>query len=176
MSCRHRYFSVQPAREANTCGDDFVSSRSHDGHRQRSPALDIGVGAPAPQLGYRARRKHWIRAAGEVPATVPMWSSRSDRIPDITTWEASASGGEACRAAPTEGAPRCHQLLLLHRRALLGLTADDVRAVRCVPHTLWSAVRFDDPPRPAAARVAAMAVRFIAEITSGSASAERLPC
>ncbi|ORX13067.1 hypothetical protein [Mycobacterium xenopi] len=31
---------------------------------------------------------------------------------------------------------------------------------------LWSAIRFDEPARPAAARVAAMAVRFIAEITS----------
>ncbi|MBS4730554.1 hypothetical protein MSM1_20265 [Mycobacterium sp. SM1] len=30
---------------------------------------------------------------------------------------------------------------------------------------LWSAIRFDEPARPAAARVAAMAVRFIAEIT-----------
>ena len=40
---------------------------------------------------------------------------------------------------------------------------------------LWSAVRFDDPARPAAARVAAMAVRFIAEITSVSTPVGRLP-
>jgi hypothetical protein len=33
---------------------------------------------------------------------------------------------------------------------------------------LWSAIRLDDAARPAAARVAAMAVRFIAEITSVS--------
>jgi len=33
---------------------------------------------------------------------------------------------------------------------------------------LWSAICFDDLARPAAARVAAMAVRFIAEITSVS--------
>lgn len=98
MSCRHRHFNVHSAREANTCGDDFVSSRSHDGHRQRTHALDSGVGVPAPRLGYRARRKHWIRAAGGVPATVPMWSSRSDWIADVTAWEASASGREACRA------------------------------------------------------------------------------
>ncbi len=34
---------------------------------------------------------------------------------------------------------------------------------------LWSAIRFDEPARPIAARVAAMSVRFIAEITSVSA-------
>ncbi|MCZ0730597.1 hypothetical protein [Mycolicibacterium iranicum] len=34
--------------------------------------------------------------------------------------------------------------------------------------SLWSAVRFDDPARPAAVRVAAMAVRFIAEISGRS--------
>lgn len=33
---------------------------------------------------------------------------------------------------------------------------------------LWSAIRFDEPARPIAARVAAMAVRFIAEITTSS--------
>jgi hypothetical protein len=33
---------------------------------------------------------------------------------------------------------------------------------------LWSAVRFDDDARPAAGRVGAMALRFIAEITSTS--------
>lgn len=32
---------------------------------------------------------------------------------------------------------------------------------------LWTAVRFGDPARPAGARVAAMAVRFISEITGG---------
>jgi hypothetical protein len=31
---------------------------------------------------------------------------------------------------------------------------------------LWSAVRFDEPARPVAARVAAIAVRFIAEVAS----------
>lgn len=33
---------------------------------------------------------------------------------------------------------------------------------------LWSAIRFDELARPAAARVAALAVRFIAEITTSS--------
>jgi hypothetical protein len=33
---------------------------------------------------------------------------------------------------------------------------------------LWSAVRFDEPARPMAVRVAALAVRFIAEITSAT--------
>lgn len=37
-------------------------------------------------------------------------------------------------------------------------------------NALWSAICFDDAARPAAARVAAMAVRFVAEITSGSTS------
>jgi hypothetical protein len=35
---------------------------------------------------------------------------------------------------------------------------------------LWSGICFGDPARPGAARVAAMAVRFIAEITSASTS------
>ena len=33
---------------------------------------------------------------------------------------------------------------------------------------LWSTIRFDEPARPFAARVAAMSVRFIAEITAAS--------
>ena len=41
---------------------------------------------------------------------------------------------------------------------------------------LWSAVRFDDPARPAAARVAAAAVRFIAEIGGGAVSTGRVSC
>lgn len=34
---------------------------------------------------------------------------------------------------------------------------------------LWSAIRFEEPARPVAARVAALAVRFIAEITAAPA-------
>lgn len=34
---------------------------------------------------------------------------------------------------------------------------------------LWSAIRFDEPARPIAARVAALAVQFIAEITTATA-------
>lgn len=37
---------------------------------------------------------------------------------------------------------------------------------------LWSAIRFDEPPRPAAARVAALSVRFIAEITTAASRME----
>ncbi len=37
---------------------------------------------------------------------------------------------------------------------------------------LWSAIRFDEPARPVAARVAAMAVRFIAETASSPARLE----
>uniref|UniRef100_A0A5Q5BSU8 Uncharacterized protein n=2 Tax=unclassified Mycobacterium TaxID=2642494 RepID=A0A5Q5BSU8_MYCSS len=37
---------------------------------------------------------------------------------------------------------------------------------------LWSAIRFDEPARPAAARVAAMAVRFIAETASAAPRSE----
>ena len=37
---------------------------------------------------------------------------------------------------------------------------------------LWSAIRFDEPARPVAARVAAMAVRFIAETASAPARLE----
>lgn len=98
MSCRHRHFSVHAARLANTCGDDFVSPGSPDGDRHRSSALDIALCATSTPHGYRTRRKHWIRSAGQVPATVPMWSSRSDWLRDVASWEASNSGRTACRA------------------------------------------------------------------------------
>jgi hypothetical protein len=97
MSCRHRHFSVHAARLANTYGDNFVSPGSSDGRLQTSNAQHIALGFAATQHGYRARRKHWIRAAGQVPATVPMWSSRSDWISDVASWEASSSGRAACR-------------------------------------------------------------------------------
>lgn len=41
---------------------------------------------------------------------------------------------------------------------------------------LWSAIRFDDPPRAAAARVAAAAVRFIAEIHTRTAALTEAVC
>ena len=43
-----------------------------------------------------------------------------------------------------------------------------VTSIGLSPLVSGAAIRFDEPARPIAARVAAMAVRFIAEITSAS--------
>lgn len=98
MSPRHPDFTVHAARLANACGDDFVSPRSPYGHRPQPETPDTAVPATTARRAYRARRKYWIRAAGQVSATVPMWSSRADWLADVTAWEASSTGRTACRA------------------------------------------------------------------------------
>ncbi|OBK11279.1 hypothetical protein A9W96_11035 [Mycobacterium sp. 1245852.3] len=71
--------------------------------------------------------------------------------------------GDRCRAAMAE--QRAVRAAVGPRRALSS-SHEGFGFLRREYDALWSAIRFEDPARPASARVAGMAVRFIAEITS----------
>lgn len=86
----------------------------------------------------------------------------------------TAPARERCRAAVAE--QRTARAAVGPRGRVLASSHEGFGFMRREYDALWSAVRFDDPARPAAARVAAMAVRFMAEITSVSPSVRRLSC
>lgn len=78
--------------------------------------------------------------------------------------------GDRCRAAMAE--QRAVRAAVGPRRALSS-SHEGFGFLRREYDALWSAIRFDDPARPAAARVAGMAVRFIAELTCTPTVLER---
>lgn len=72
--------------------------------------------------------------------------------------------GDRCRAAMAE--QRAVRAVVGPERRALSSSHEGFGFLRREYDSLWAAIRFDDPARPIAARVAAMAVRFIAEINS----------
>ena len=81
-------------------------------------------------------------------------------------YEPTGSARERCRTAAGEQ----HEVLALAgpRGRQFSSSHEAFGFLKREYDALWSAIRFDEPARPIAARVAAMAVRFIAEIASAS--------
>lgn len=80
-------FSALPAALANTSGDENDASPSQRGHA--SALLAPGDGTPFEQLASRRirnRRRTWIVTAGAVPASIPMWCSRSMWLTQLEVW------------------------------------------------------------------------------------------
>ena len=87
MSARLRQFSVLPAALANISGDETTASSSRPDHG--SPLVAALGARPAGRdhrCTIRNRRRPWIVAAGQVPATVPMWNSRSSWLAQLEVW------------------------------------------------------------------------------------------
>jgi len=87
MSARLRQFSVLPAALANISGDQTTVSSSRPDHR--SPLVAALSARPTGldhRCAIRNRRRPWIVAAGQVPATVPMWNSRSSWLAQLEVW------------------------------------------------------------------------------------------
>jgi hypothetical protein len=87
MSARLRQFSVLPAALANISGDENAASPSQPDHG--SPLLAAPRGDECRggrRRAVRNRRRGWIVRAGAVPATVPMWSSRSAWLIHLEVW------------------------------------------------------------------------------------------
>lgn len=98
MSWRHRHFSVLPAPLANIVGDEIASARSQDRHgstfaTQRPHVRSTRLG----RAEFRRSRRRWILTAGAVPATTPMWTSRTSWTCEVSSWAASAQGTEVLR-------------------------------------------------------------------------------
>ncbi|OOK65390.1 hypothetical protein BZL29_7716 [Mycobacterium kansasii] len=81
--------------------------------------------------------------------------------------------GDRCRAAMAE--QRAVRAAVGPPQRVLSSSHEGFGFLRREYDALWSAVRFEDPARPAAARVAGMAVRFIAEIANESPVLGRVP-
>lgn len=83
----NRQFSALPAALANTSGDEIAASPSQ--HDHASPLLAPGDGTLIARVApcqVRNRRRPWIVAAGAVPASVPMWCSRSMWLTQLEVW------------------------------------------------------------------------------------------
>lgn len=93
MSARHRQFSVLPAALANISGDQNSASPSQPDHG--SPLVMPAGGrqdAAQRRRTIRNRRRNWIVAAGQVPASIPMWNSRSSWKTQLEVWRALNPG------------------------------------------------------------------------------------
>ena len=88
-------------------------------------------------------------------------------------YEPLGPGPDRCRAAMAQ--QRQVRAVVGPPGRLLSSSHEAFGFLRREYDALWSAIRFDDPARPAATRVAAMAVRFIAEITSAAPVVGRKP-
>lgn len=100
MSCRHRHFSVRPARLANVTFDEIGPTGSRIDHGSDVAVTDVLAGQAPSALAraqFRSRRKSWIRDVGRVSASTPMWISRSAFLADVAVWVDTAAGREACK-------------------------------------------------------------------------------
>lgn len=100
MSWRHRHFSVLPARLANVRCDESASGRSRDRHGSHFATPSTAVRSDRlEQADFRIRRRNWIRAAGAVSPTTPMWTSRTTWTCEVAAWAASTAGLQVLRQA-----------------------------------------------------------------------------
>lgn len=98
MSWRHRHFSVRPARLANLARHESASARSRDRHDLSFATLPHGLTSTRlAEADYRLRRRQWIVTVGSVPATTPMWTSRTSWTCEVAAWAASSTGQRALR-------------------------------------------------------------------------------
>lgn len=100
MSWRHRHFSVRPALLANVGCGESASARSRDRHDPGFATLPHSLtSARLAEADYRLRRRRWIVTVGSVPATTPMWVSRTSWTCDVAAWAASSTGQRTLRRA-----------------------------------------------------------------------------
>lgn len=99
MSRRHRHFSVLPACLANITGGADEARPSQDGHvgEVAGRGTTCQFGSSVRRAQFRSRRRLWIVDAGHVPATVPMWTSRTGWLSDVAAWCSSVAGAEVRR-------------------------------------------------------------------------------
>lgn len=114
MSCGHRHFNVRPALLATSPAGESPLFRSHSGHDLRF--ADTGIGDPAvlaPRRRFTHDLRPWIAEAGQVPASVPQWCSRTSWICTNAAWAASPEGRRVLRDAHLTPAMfgRIHPLL-----------------------------------------------------------------
>jgi hypothetical protein len=142
--------------------DELIRSLAEYPQIWRSPEEGAMVlGEEVDELWDEVRGNHVGRARAEA-AQVGAMALRF--IADL--YELTGSARRRCRTAAGEqhdvlalAGPRGRQFSSSHEA--FGFLEREYDA-------LWSAIRFDEPARHIAARVAAMTVRFIAEITSAS--------
>lgn len=167
MSWRHRHFSVRPARLANDACDENASAQSQDGHVPGFATLPHSLNsARLAQADYRLRRRHWIVAAGVVPATTPMWTSRTSWTSEVASWAASSTGKEALR--------RVHltQRLFTRVSAALARFADGASGRHCAVTNSRVAMTAGCSPRTiTTVRAVLASAAFAVEVRRGTGSA-----
>ena len=93
MSRRRLYFSAPSARLANTPVGDFAQWESQIRHGADPAAgTDASAASRAWLAANRQLWRDWIRRAGEVDATTPMWRSRSSFVCDCAAWASTDEG------------------------------------------------------------------------------------
>lgn len=119
-----RQFSGAPTALANICGDETPTAAPQRGNESvLLTTADKAINTAAGRARFRTRRRQWIVAAGQVPATVPMWNGR-------TAWRA---GLEIWRACHPEVMQRFHMSARMFRRImpLLAEYADGATGRNC---------------------------------------------
>ena len=83
----NRQFSGACTAVANIFGREIVSSPSQPHHTSAlfTPTGATPTGA-SERAKFRSRRRAWIVTAGQVPATVPMWNSRTAWRTGLEVW------------------------------------------------------------------------------------------
>lgn len=167
MSWRHRHFSVLPARLANVGCDENASARSQDRHgsnfatqspKARSTRLE--------QANYRIRRREWIRAAGAVSPSTPMWTSRTSWTCEVAAWAASTAGHQMLRHV------HLTQRLFSRVTAALARFADGTSGRHCAVTNARVALAAGCSPRTVTTvRGVLAAADFAVEVRRGTGSA-----
>ena len=167
MSWRHRHFSVLPARLANVGCDENASARSQDRHGSNFATQSSKArSARLEQADYRIRRREWIRAAGAVSPTTPMWTSRTSWTCEVAAWAASTAGHQMLRHV------HLTQRLFSRVAAALARFADGTSGRHCAVTNARVALAAGCSPRTVTTvRGVLAAADFAVEVRRGTGSA-----
>lgn len=166
MSWRHRHFSVRPARLANVPCDENASAQSQERHDSSFATLPRGLSSTrVAEASYRVHRRQWIVTAGAVPATTPMWTSRTSWVCEVATWAAGEAGQRALHRA------HLTQRMFTRVSAALARFADGASGRHCAVTNARVALSASCSPRTVTTVRAVLAeAAFAVEVRRGTGS------